>query len=80
MIEEAIDIGRDVERAELVDRVWRQPLARDGGRGNGRRGEDDVEAFAGQPADQRQDRVGLADAGGMDPDDAAGGARADAWP
>ena len=68
MVEERLRPRLAVDRRELVDRARRQPLRRDPGRGQRDGGEEHGDFFRAQLPDQRDHRLGLADARGMEPD------------
>ena len=70
--EEAADPGRDVDRRELVDGARAASGSRRSWPGHGDRGEDDRDAGGDDAVDERQHRVGLADARRMHPGEAAG--------
>ena len=72
MVEEPADPWGDVERRELMHRPGREAAGGDGSGGDGSRGEDDGVAGRDEAVDEGHNRVGLADACGVDPDQPAG--------
>ena len=82
MIQERARVARRVERHVLVDGARAKPPPREARRGHGARRQQETQRrkLGAEGLDQRQDRIGLADAGGVQPHEPAFGRGALAIP